>query len=561
MGHVLAVLAGCSQRPRCISNEATTAVGVNSMNKPEYWAEQLRKQGAADVDWLASASEVASVVAHVAPRKDRRILVAGAGRSAVPQALALEGYSSITCVDFCREVVTERARLAAKAATAGDGKPAADTKAEVSNACSAALHWVLGDVRDLHCFPDGHFTVVVDKVLSDVLACCPGSGIDAEDGSEDEEASDGRSIALQAAHAEYARLLAPGGALLLVSGFGVEQLQQWSGALRATRWAAHHVTELPFLPCPQPESGGREAEREVRGVIVALRRRSSAAGNDPKSDAKAKRLLGVIFSRLLAVMQDRTWYLEHSIAVANDTSEEEDENREFFVAGPERYADSILTPREQRADDVMAILQRLGEGEPELSARYLCPAYWRTLVAGCGLELSEGNPLNGRSVDEEDGMTAVEVVKARARLVEQGYFVLEPGDRAAAQLLSPALVTALRAGVARIKAAGWPVTFLLLFDETWRLVARLFEVLGPVLLPPDAQAQDDDEARECLELDLDLFVWALEKGLSDGRYVSGNFATPHRDSPYGLNHDAEGHPTRLNVWVPLTDATLTNGCM
>ena len=436
------------------------------------------------------------------------------------------------------------------------------------------MHWVVGDVRDLDCFPEKHFTVVVDKVVSDILACSGrGDGSDDSDGGDgSSEGEGGPSAGVRAAHAEYARLLAPGGVLLVVSGFSAGEVQQHyvGKQLPPPSWGARCAVELPFLPCPQPQNAceGREAEREGRGVLVALRRRDGAACAAGAAEAaRDVRLLDILISRLLAIMQDRTWYLEHATAVANATSDDEDEDGALlFVEGPARYADAILTPLEQRAEEVMAELQRLGEREPALSSRYLCPAYWRALMTGCGLQLSEGDPLHtvqGTGAEAAQGPAALEVEAAREMLAERGYFLWERAGAAEGQvpLLAPLLIGALRAGAARIKAAGWPATFLLLMDEPWQLVARLFELLEPVLMLPDMLEQQSENTGEVLELDLDLFVWSLDKGLSDGRYVNGNFATPHRDSPHGANHDSAGRPTQLNVWVPLTDATLTNGCM
>ena len=50
---------------------------------------------------------------------------------------------------------------------------------------------------------------------------------------------------------------------------------------------------------------------------------------------------------------------------------------------------------------------------------------------------------------------------------------------------------------------------------------------------------------------------AAEPGLAG----TGSFATPHRDLPHDQCILPSGRPKIINIWVPLTEATLDNGCM
>jgi len=118
----------------------------------------------------------------------------------------------------------------------------------------------------------------------------------------------------------------------------------------------------------------------------------------------------------------------------------------------------------------------------------------------------------------------------------------------------PGVLDALLTALDRLTDAGFAPTFLFVFDETWQVleaaVAQLADVLGPdAVLEPS------------------FFVYKLVKedvapAQATGRQSIGNsFPLPHRDLSHAECHDAGGAPTMLSVWVPLTDATLNNGCM
>jgi ectoine hydroxylase-related dioxygenase (phytanoyl-CoA dioxygenase family) len=54
-----------------------------------------------------------------------------------------------------------------------------------------------------------------------------------------------------------------------------------------------------------------------------------------------------------------------------------------------------------------------------------------------------------------------------------------------------------------------------------------------------------------------VYCWALSTGSKAGE----SFTLPHRDYPFSEAFDGKGRPAIMNVWVPITDATLDNGCM
>mmetsp|Transcript_32484 Transcript_32484/g.97256 ORF Transcript_32484/g.97256 Transcript_32484/m.97256 type:complete len:476 (-) Transcript_32484:51-1478(-) len=220
-------------------------------------------------------------------------------------------------------------------------------------------------------------------------------------------------------------------------------------------------------------------------------------------------------------------------------------NREGATSAAERTPE-VSQSFEERVESVKTVLRKLYYGDPELCERYLVPEYWRRLAAGTGLTVSEGDPLRRPDLFSGANVPSASVRAAAESLDERGYFVLED-----VQWDPPPAFGALVEGVGRIKAAGWPAAFLLLYDQPWQVAEALFEVIGPLL----GSGADD------VELESDIAIWALEKRVSDGRYVDGNFSTPHRDSNYKDSVCADGSPIKLSVWLPLVDSTLDNGCM
>ena len=96
-----------------------------------------------------------------------------------------------------------------------------------------------------------------------------------------------------------------------------------------------------------------------------------------------------------------------------------------------------------------------------------------------------------------------------------------------------------------LAAAGWPPVFVFVFDDLWRYIAEhVWSCMTPVL------------GTTCV-LEPSIYAWALSVGRKSGE----SFTLPHRDYPYSEAFDSRGRPAIVNVWVPITDATLDNGCM
>jgi len=125
-------------------------------------------------------------------------------------------------------------------------------------------------------------------------------------------------------------------------------------------------------------------------------------------------------------------------------------------------------------------------------------------------------------------VTTVEVDAIGLELAQQGWFMRE-------RVLDP---LPLRQAVNAVRAAGWPPVFAFVYEELWTFLrAPLFRALGRAFLGAEpAQA---------------AYFWAhVVPAAAEGRGWA-----PHADG------DDPAAPPRLNLWIPLTDATLDNGCI
>lgn len=120
-------------------------------------------------------------------------------------------------------------------------------------------------------------------------------------------------------------------------------------------------------------------------------------------------------------------------------------------------------------------------------------------------------------------------------------FAVHPPDETFQKTICPLLEAAIN----QLTSAGWPPVFVFVFDELWTYIAQYVQpAMGAVLGPA------------CL-LEPSIYCWALGCRSRAG----ASFNLPHRDYPHAEAFDARGRPAIMNVWVPLTPATLDNGCM
>ena len=151
------------------------------------------------------------------------------------------------------------------------------------------------------------------------------------------------------------------------------------------------------------------------------------------------------------------------------------------------------------------------------------PAYWRTLCPEMGLVSHENPDHLERTLIRSD-----EEKWALRRLDKDGYFQLPA-------IISPAVIGKMRSAVESVRKANWPVVFSFVYDEFWTvvrtpLVARfLSDHLGPGY-------------RQTAP------IWTYRV---DPQTRSSGWP-PHADGRQNR---------RLTVWIPLTEATIGNGCM
>ena len=162
------------------------------------------------------------------------------------------------------------------------------------------------------------------------------------------------------------------------------------------------------------------------------------------------------------------------------------------------------------------------ESESYLS-RALDPDYWRRLCPGLSVG-ADRSPATLEGLALDASRTEAQLTKLR----KEGYFQTEP-------VLDPGVVSRMRAAVETLRSEQWPAVFAYVFDEFWQVVrtpslTRLVEgFFGQGYLQKSV---------------VWVFYVAPVKGAQGW--------PPHSDS--------EG-TSRLTVWVPLTDATVENGCM
>jgi hypothetical protein len=111
---------------------------------------------------------------------------------------------------------------------------------------------------------------------------------------------------------------------------------------------------------------------------------------------------------------------------------------------------------------------------------------------------------------------------------------------------------ALASTMDRLDLAGWPPVFAFMLDSVWNLIStRLWDEMRLLL--------GDD----CV-LEPSFFAWSLKPPVPGNKSerIGQSFGLPHRDYPASEAMFDDGKtPKLLNVWIPVNDATLENGCM
>lgn len=110
-------------------------------------------------------------------------------------------------------------------------------------------------------------------------------------------------------------------------------------------------------------------------------------------------------------------------------------------------------------------------------------------------------------------------------------------------LFETGTVEPIRRAVETLSALGLPTSFIYVFDEVWQLYASAEATLSDLVGPDFLMGGD-------------LWAWHLPPGPSSAGWG------PHRDDQFAdEGFDSDGNPTHISLWVALSDADETNGCM
>ena len=175
------------------------------------------------------------------------------------------------------------------------------------------------------------------------------------------------------------------------------------------------------------------------------------------------------------------------------------------------------------------ILQLLKEAklsplEFELRLRQaLEPDYWRRLNPALSIQ--------GNSVSDEievKPLGSIELSGLSSKLAEEGYFRAE-------SVLAPSEIVRIRNAIESLRDERWPAVFAFVYDQLW----SIFRV------PPLHR----------------LLTEFLGLGYRQNSKLWTHYVAQQPGAHGWPPHVDSGEPSRLTVWIPLTDATDENGCI
>jgi ectoine hydroxylase-related dioxygenase (phytanoyl-CoA dioxygenase family) len=172
-----------------------------------------------------------------------------------------------------------------------------------------------------------------------------------------------------------------------------------------------------------------------------------------------------------------------------------------------------LRPDAQHALSVEALLQ---------------PAFWQQFAPQLHIQAPDYQLAPLPSLDAASGEAIRGLVKG------EGYF-----QGTMTQWNSP--LAAVTDCIARLNAAGLLPVFAFMYDEMWMLAHQLHPVIESLLGPNYAMLPD-------------FWAWHVDPSKAESGW------RPHRDKGYRAL-TADGTPTSVTAWIPLTAATTLNGCM
>ena len=158
------------------------------------------------------------------------------------------------------------------------------------------------------------------------------------------------------------------------------------------------------------------------------------------------------------------------------------------------------------------------------------PEFWRKLNPDLNVSLKE------RPIEKVKLAFSDEVLESvRESLRSEGYFQLN-------EVLDSALMDRLARGVENIYRADLPTAFAIVYDQYWEIFHQL-RGLFQALLGEDFKQVPN------------FWCWFIERSSSSKGWGH------HRDRPAVRSVDESGMPSSLTIWIPMTDADESNGCI
>ena len=182
-------------------------------------------------------------------------------------------------------------------------------------------------------------------------------------------------------------------------------------------------------------------------------------------------------------------------------------------------ADLLAAAARLRARSMPSDAEELG-----LFRKAIDPTYWQGLLPTMAVE-----DQRGIAPAERAGAPSDRAAQAANHLEAHGYFQMPP-------TLGEELTDRMATAVELLRGVGWPLVFTYIYDEFW----AVWRAPSVVSLLRGHFGGDYVQTAG---------VWTYR--VDPQRRASG--WPPHVDSV----NDAE----RLSIWIPLTDATVGNGCM
>eukprot|EP00164_Ancoracysta_twista_P031238 GFYU01064646.1.p1 GENE.GFYU01064646.1~~GFYU01064646.1.p1 ORF type:complete len:220 (-),score=51.75 GFYU01064646.1:72-731(-) len=172
-----------------------------------------------------------------------------------------------------------------------------------------------------------------------------------------------------------------------------------------------------------------------------------------------------------------------------------------------------------------------------VSSLVLDPKYWETLANG------KFSVLRGFDRADFEGESARnEMASCNESLREDGF--LNGGPFPWQEDVSFEGIVEL---IHILREAGWAPVFIFMYDEVYRVIDNMWCLMKVIL------------GEECV-LEPSVFAWSVQPK-NENNYIGANFSLPHRDYTFDESCFPDHTPKLLNVWIPLTDVDVNNGCM